>query len=427
MKCCHCEADSTRSEWYYTRRCKKCGRKFVFFPRDGDPFSDVAFQNAIAAVSAEGRVRWGVEHLIYVLDRRYAKPWERQKLFEFEKFLLFLSVLGVVVAVVAAHWTFVDFVGAGPMAPAPVVAVVAACATFVEPYLIPLGLALAVAVGIVIKRLSAWLARRPTLRRSRFERLYSRWEAEHGPPPGVIKRRPAAQSTPEVEADVGDYSFDRAVICDRARTVDLLLANNFHFENNCAILSVDGYPQGPFETVRSMLKRNPRLAVYALHDATPAGCRLARTLAQDLLWFAGSTTVIDVGLRPMQAAAIQGPFLPGRKGDVGTEPGLSAWEATWLAKHRLELAVISPEQVVKRLFRAINQPPTERPNADNVIFLSRLEPLPQESRVSRDTTVLVEIRVDAGGNAESGAGGGAGGGGLAEEAGDADGAFDAFG
>ncbi|MEN9664251.1 MAG: hypothetical protein RLZZ326_614, partial [Planctomycetota bacterium] len=35
MKCCHCEADTTRREWKYTRRCKKCGRKFVFFPSDG--------------------------------------------------------------------------------------------------------------------------------------------------------------------------------------------------------------------------------------------------------------------------------------------------------------------------------------------------------------------------------------------------------
>jgi hypothetical protein len=102
-------------------------------------------------------------------------------------------------------------------------------------------------------------------------------------------------------------------------------------------------------------------------------------------------------------------------GDVGTEPGLSAWEATWLAKHRLELAVISPEQVVKRLFRAINQPLTERPNADNVIILPRLEPTPRKPSGSRDSTGLGDV------------GGDAGGGGLAEDAGDADGACDAFG
>jgi len=386
MKCCHCEADSTYSQWKDTRRCKKCGRKFVFFPRDDDPFSDVAFQKAIDVVSAEGRVRWGVEHLYYALARRYAKALERQEFFSF------LGIVGLAVGVVAA------------------------CATFVGPYLIPLGLALA--VMIVIGSGFMELTRRPVfanLDRSRFEQLYARWEAEHGPPPGVIKRRPAAESTPEVEADVGDYSFDRAVICDRARTVDLLLANNFHFENNCAILSVDGYPQGPFETVRSMLKRNPRLAVYALHDATPAGCRLARTLAQDPAWFAGQTAVIDVGLRPMQAAAIQGPFLPGREGDVGTEPGLSAWEATWLAKHRLELAVIGPEQVVKRLFRAINQPLTERSNADNVIILPNQEPPTRKPRDSGDST-------GAGDSA-----GGDGDGCLAKDAGDADGAFDAFG
>lgn len=392
MKCCHCEADTLYSEWKDSRRCKTCGRRFVFFPRDGDPFSDVAFQKAIVAVSAEGRVRWGVEHLYYVLDRRYTKALERRK------FVAFLLLAGVVVGVVAAfatnHFTdFMDFVGAYP---------------------IPLGLGLAALIvsGFVELTRRTGFA---TLHRSRFERLYARWEAEHGPPPGVIKRRPGPQEPPDVEADVGDYSFDRAVICDRARTVDLLLANNFHFENNCAILSVDGYPQGPFETVRAMLKRNPKLAVYALHDATPRGCRLARMLAQDPAWFAGQTVVIDVGLRPMQADAIQGPFLPGREGDVGTEPGLSAWEAKWLATYRLELAVIRPEQVVKRLFRAINQPLTERPNADNVIILPHQEPPRREPTASGDAT----------GSGDSA--GGDGDGGLAEEAGDADGAIDAFG
>ena len=125
--------------------------------------------------------------------------------------------------------------------------------------------------------------------------------------PHRARREPAA---PRPEPDLADYSFDRAVICDRARTVDLLLANNFHFENNCAVLSIDGYPPGPFETVRAMLKRNPRLQVFALHDATPDGCTLAHRLATDPAWFAGQVPVIDVGLRPGHAGPFQGLWLP---------------------------------------------------------------------------------------------------------------------
>jgi len=396
MKCCHCGADSKYREWKDTRRCTACRRTFVFFPRDGDPCSDITFRKAIDAVSAEGRVRWGVEHLYYALDRRCSQALAREDL---KSGLVLLLV--ICAAPIALSLLEPDLFKA-----------------LVATYPIQLGLAAAAIFVISILQLRR---RRvfATLDRNRFERLYARWEAEHGPPAGVIQRRPVAQSPPDVEADVGDYSFDRAVICDRARTVDLLLANHFHFENNCAILSVDGYPRGPFETVRAMLKRNPRLAVYALHDATPRGCRLARTLAQDPAWFAGQAVVIDVGLRPMQAAAIKGPFITGNAKDVGTEPGLSAWEAKWLAKHRLELAVISPEQIVKRLFRAINQPLTARPDADNVIHLSRLEP----------------PRREPGDDDSSGSGDGGGGDrergdredGLAAEAGDADGAFDAFG
>ena len=41
-----------------------------FEPRNGDPFTDPAFQNAIDAVSAKGQVRFGAEHLYYELARR---------------------------------------------------------------------------------------------------------------------------------------------------------------------------------------------------------------------------------------------------------------------------------------------------------------------------------------------------------------------
>jgi len=157
-----------------------------------------------------------------------------------------------------------------------------------------------------------------------------------------------------VDADLPDYSFDRAVICDRARTVDLLIANNFQFENNCAVLSIGGYPEGPFETVRAKLQKNPRLHVFALHDATTVGCRLAHRLAHDKDWFPGRM-VIDVGLRPGHAGPFRGLLLP-HFITVEAGDGIAPDEVEWLKRQSLELAAIRPEQVLKRLYRAINKP-----------------------------------------------------------------------
>jgi hypothetical protein len=177
----------------------------------------------------------------------------------------------------------------------------------------------------------------------------------HGVPKALIVRKEQSKMPPPIEPDLGDYSFDRAVICDKDETVDLLLANQFHFENNCAVLSIDGYPPGPFETVRQMLKRNPQLQVFVLHDATPDGCRLAQKIAKDPDWFAGKVKVIDVGLRPIHADKIKGLWQEVNK-DVKPGDGISPKEAAWLASYMLALAAVRPEQVLKRLFRAINEP-----------------------------------------------------------------------
>jgi hypothetical protein len=167
--------------------------------------------------------------------------------------------------------------------------------------------------------------------------------------------------------DIHAYSFDRAVICDRAETVDLLVANNFHFENNCAVLSIDGYPPQAFDTVRAMLRNNPRLVVYALHDATLDGCLLARRLAADPSWFQGRAQVVDVGLRPHHAAAFKG-FWRKTSGHAGGSAGLSSDEAQWLARYSLELAVIRPEQVIKRLFRAMSAAGPAAVAADDGVY-----------------------------------------------------------
>ena len=91
------------------------------------------------------------------------------------------------------------------------------------------------------------------------------------------------------------------MICDRAEIARCLIANNFHFENNSAVLSVDGYPQDVFDTVMDMLRRNPGLHVYALHDASSRGVALPHTLSTDTRWFAGTTArIFDLGLLPRQ-------------------------------------------------------------------------------------------------------------------------------
>jgi len=189
-----------------------------------------------------------------------------------------------------------------------------------------------------------------------FNTMWKRWVDAHGKPAGVITRKnPLERKSPRLEEDIAHYSFDRVVICDRARTVDILLANNFHFENNCAILSHDGYPPGPFNTIRKMLLRNPRLQVFVLHDATPDGCQLATRLARDPEWFAGKIPVVDVGLRPGQATPLEGLFRRSQKRQVEPGEGLSVEEAKWLCRYRLELAAIRPEQILKRMFRALNR------------------------------------------------------------------------
>jgi hypothetical protein len=320
MKCIRCGHDSKYKE-RSSGTCPQCRRPFAFEPQKGGLMTDGAFKAAIDAVSANGQIRWGVEHLYYEVCRRH----RRKK-----------------IAPAGCIWVCLIIV-----AMALLVAVV-----------IPNGITIVVAlVAAVVAIILYNIRRRETvmLQEVTFNGMWNRWLQVHGTPPGLIVRQDAPVRSRPVEPDLGDYSFDRAVICDRARTVDLLLANNFHFENNCAVLSIGGYPQGPFETVRLMLKRNPRLQVFVLHDANVAGCRTAYHLLNDPQWFPNHKNIVDVGLRPSHAKPFKGLLLSSGRTAVLPGGGITAEEAEWLSRYTLELAAIKPEQVLKRLFRAINR------------------------------------------------------------------------
>ncbi|MEG4862950.1 MULTISPECIES: hypothetical protein [unclassified Microcoleus] len=163
-----------------------------------------------------------------------------------------------------------------------------------------------------------------------------------------------------IDPEISAYSFDRAIICDSDETAQFLIANNVHFENNCAILSISGYPQSISDTVIEMLRRNADLKVYALHDANPAGVSLVHKLRTSPNWFANqAVTIFDLGISPRQILETRDMFVQQsqtmaqstRQLPDAVRQGLTAEELAWLeAGNFVELESFTPQ----RLLRVVN-------------------------------------------------------------------------
>ncbi|HZG43942.1 MAG TPA: hypothetical protein VEY93_13325, partial [Longimicrobium sp.] len=294
MKCIHCGSDSKLRE-RKDRRCPRCRHAFAFEPTaDTLRVTDRQFKQAVDRVSGAGKVLFTDRQLWYEFNRRWMKPGFWRGLF---------GRLG------------------GDRAPPP--------------------------PGPPRVTFPEW-----------ERRFLRRWKEVHGDVAGLLPGRQAALPTlpKRVPADVAAFSFDRAVVTDTWDTAAMLVANRFHFEHNCAVLSRDGYPEGIAGTVKEMLRRNPRLTVLALHDASPGGCLLPLTL-RDPEWFPGpEVRIVDVGLRPSTARSLRVPALaatpaqlPPRLAEI-----LSAEDVEWLARgHRAELAALRPAQVLRAAYQGI--------------------------------------------------------------------------
>lgn len=331
MKCIHCWSDSRLRE-RKDRRCPKCHHPFAFEPTtDPHRVTDSQFKNAIDRVSGGEKVLFTGRQLWYEFNRRWMRPgfWRNP-------------------------YGAMGFVGLG----ASVLAGVAG----IEVLIVPLAL-LGVGAGAVLSRIANRRAplppRPPRIPFDAFERRYlRRWREVNGDVAGLLPvREVALPAMPrQVPADVAAFSFDRVVVTDRWETAQMLVANRFHFEHNCAVLSRDGYPDGIADTVKEMLRRNPRLTVFALHDASPGGCLLPLTLREPE-WFPDpAVRVVDLGLRPGTARRLPVPALAG----VPTQPPprlaelLPAEDVAWLAQgHTAELAALRPAQVLRAAYQGI--------------------------------------------------------------------------
>jgi hypothetical protein len=195
--------------------------------------------------------------------------------------------------------------------------------------------------------LQRWLQRWQQVNPNTLNKLLS--------PPQMLSPAQEKRTPVTVAPDLSAFSFDRAVICDRAEIAHFLVANNFYFENNCAVLSVTGYPQRVFDTVLQMLKRNPELKVYALHDASIKGVSLAHHLRTSPDWFRDSSaTVIDLGLLPRHVFNAKEMFIrqesPRSLSELPAEvrEELSRDELAWLeAGNFVELESFSPQKLLQ--------------------------------------------------------------------------------
>jgi hypothetical protein len=189
------------------------------------------------------------------------------------------------------------------------------------------------------------------------------WEAVNGTVFRLLAPPSKKTRVATVNQDVTAYSFDRLVVCQTAEVAQMLIANNFHFENNCAILSMGGYPEDIFDITMQMLRRNADLKVYLFHDCSPQGMSILHQLKTSDRWFKDSNvSIVDVGLTPNQVMVSKHLFLQAspQSAEIANQippsewTGLSFEEVTWLTEgNYVELESFTPQQLIQVLNRGI--------------------------------------------------------------------------
>ncbi|MTJ10922.1 hypothetical protein [Anabaena sp. UHCC 0204] len=404
MKCINCGTDNNLKDRTANQgRCKQCNHLFAFEPTSmgNVKITDPMFAKILADISASNTLFFTPKQLLYFLDSRL-----RNKSFQslqFAGFYIFMNVwftgfvggflsgiignnsfliANLIYQVCVVIYLFKNTTSAklnnpGRKASAKslqrlgvlilVVGILASLFVFKS-------FILFVAIVIIgtyslflgtqqlgkIGKLTQELLISPT----QLQDWLNRWEQINNAPEKILPSLRKEITPAIVNPDVTAYSFDRLVVCDSSTIAQLLIANNFHFENNCAILSITGYPESIFNTTMEMLHRNPDLKVYAIHDCSSKGVSLVNHIRSSDRWFLNSNvTIIDIGLLPRQIMATKRGMFIQSSPDLATtakqlseevRQSLTSEELAWLdAGNFVELESFTPQRLIQILRSAI--------------------------------------------------------------------------
>ena len=353
MKCIQCNVDNNLKDRTANQgRCSNCKHPFAFEPTNMKAklrFTDGFFAKALADISANGTLYFTRKQLLYLLEKRLLRKARIASaalpaLFALLLFVLTLSVGMSILSAKRLAWivpmyTILYAVGFTSLVQ-----------RFMRRFLRPKKINKRVLIADAM--LDIWL---------------KRWEQFNGSPARLLSSPSASASlAPAAADDVTAYSFDRVLVCDSVAIAQLLIANNIHFEHNCAVLSISGYPQAIFATTMAMLRRNPDLQVIALHNCSPSGVALINELRTSPVWYLDSGQVIfDLGLLPRQVAAARGHAYIQVSADSAQSARvmppevvkqLSATELKWLeAGYFVDLESFTPQKLMHIVSQGIGR------------------------------------------------------------------------
>jgi hypothetical protein len=391
MKCINCGTDNKLKDRTANQgRCLKCNHLFAFEPAtmSNIKITDPFFAKAIADISANNTLFFTPKQLLYFLDNRLRKtPKSISRFGWFFPFFFINLITSLTIFIpLIVNLAFIIFFYESSKSPK--LNLVsrkqnARNLQIIGGIILVIGILLSLVsnsfrlffIFVVMGMLPIYLGTRQLGRielltheflfsESQVKDWLARWQQING---SILKILPSPkqENTPvTVNPDVTAYSFDRLVVCDSASIAQLLIANNFHFENNCAILSITGYPQSIFDTTMQMLRRNPDLKVYAVHDCNPRGIALVHNLRTNANWFLNSEiAIIDIGLTPSQIIATKrGMFIQSSPESAQAakqlpqevRQSLSAEELAWLESGKfVELESFTPQRLIKVLQKGI--------------------------------------------------------------------------
>jgi hypothetical protein len=398
MKCINCKTDNNLKDRQANQgSCKSCYQAFVFEPTAmtalGFNFTDSLFANVLATISVNGTLFFTPKQFAYLLDRKL-KYKVNSVIGSVGGYLFFSIIVGMISTffgefrwVVLGLFNMLCAFSLRENSNSPTSRPSYRRAATVLIYILGIvtllgGISLGVvykswiSVGVAIlnglpiirwgflqQRKNPEIHEESLVEPSQVMAWLKRWQSVHG---NVDRLLPAPQASLAAAPDpaVTVYSFDRLVVCNQPAIAQILLENHFHFEYNCAILSITGYPENVCDTVLEMVRRNPDLMVYALHDASPDGVNLIHRLRSEDRWFPDTTVkIIDVGLLPRQAIAARYKMFIGQTATAAsaahnlpsaTRQSLTATELAWLdTGNYVELESFTPQQLIQTLQRSI--------------------------------------------------------------------------